>query len=108
MKPKYKRMLTAMVTKVKKTRVRLKKTWSIYILRCKDGSLYTGATNNIERRIGMHNKGTGARYTRSRGPVLLVYHENGMTRPQALVRECAVKSLTKQKKEELVLKGKTK
>ena len=102
---KYKRMLAGMVRKEKKTaKVRRKKNWSVYILRCSDGTLYTGVTNNIQRRLKMHNDGKGARYTRTRGPAVLVYQENSMTRPQALVRECAIKAMPKVKKEKLVHK----
>ncbi len=76
--------------------------WLVYILRCKDGSLYTGVTNNIERRIKMHDNGSASRYTRVRLPVKLIYHQSGMTRSQALIRECAIKKMTKQGKEQLI------
>jgi predicted GIY-YIG superfamily endonuclease len=92
-----------MMVKEKSPRKRVKKNWSVYLLRCADGSLYAGITNDVERRVKMHNAGTGAKYTRARGPVELLYKENGMTRPQALVRECAIKALPKKKKEVLVL-----
>ncbi len=102
MNPKYKRMLEGMARNEKAdSKRRLKRDWSTYILRCQDGSLYTGVTNDIERRLKMHNNGTGARYTRVRRPVELVYQENRMTRSEALIRECAIKAMPKAKKEEL-------
>ncbi len=71
------------------------KDWSVYIVRCSDGTLYTGSTNDIERRLKMHNEGKGARYTSGRGPVQLGYRENGWTKSQAFAREAAIKSLTR-------------
>lgn len=97
MTPKYKRMLAGM------NKRRGKRNWCVYVLRCSDGSLYTGVTNDMDRRLKMHNAGRGARYTRTRGPVVLVYQENSMTRPRALTRECAIKVLPKRKKEDLVI-----
>ena len=76
--------------------------WFLYILRCKDRSLYTGITKDIERRLKMHNDGKGSRYTRTRRPVRLVYQETFSSRTPALVRECALKALPKKKKEALV------
>ena len=76
--------------------------WFVYILRCCDGSLYTGITNNLARRFKMHNDGKASRYTRTRRPVKLLYQETCQSRTQALVRECAVKEFTKKKKEELI------
>jgi predicted GIY-YIG superfamily endonuclease len=105
MNPKYKRMLAGMARREKATpKRRLKRDWSVYVLRCNDGSLYTGVTNDVTRRFKMHSGGTGARYTRVRGPLELVYQENGMTRSQALIRECAIKAMPKPKKEALVKK----
>ena len=78
------------------------KPWFLYILRCSDGTFYTGITNNLERRFKRHNDGTGARYTRTRRPVELIYHEMCAGRTKALVRECAVKSMPRLKKEELI------
>ncbi len=76
----------------------------VYLIRCKDNSLYCGQTNNIENRIREHNesKTKSARYTRGRGPVVLVYTEKVKTLSQALKREHEIKQLTKQKKELLV------
>ena len=79
-----------------------KRVWSVYIVRCSDGTLYTGMTINIKRRLGAHNSGRGARYTRGRRPVRLVYQKNSMTKAQAMTREHAVKSMSKKAKENLV------
>ena len=104
---KYKRMLAGMARKEKAvSRHKLKKIWSVYILRCCDGSLYTGVTKDVQRRLGMHNAGRAAKYTRTRNPVKLVYHENSMTRSQALIRECAIKAWTKIAKEKFVYQNK--
>ena len=72
--------------------------WVVYILRCVDGSLYTGITNDLDRRRQQHNDGTASRYTRSRRPVKLVYQEPHATRSLALKREASVKSLSRQEK----------
>jgi len=74
----------------------------LYILRCGDGSLYTGITNNLPRRLAAHRAGRGARYTRGRGPLTLVYTENLPDKSAALRREIQVKRLTRQQKERLV------
>lgn len=63
----------------------------VYMLRCKDGSLYTGWTNDLEHRLAMHNSGRGAKYTRGRGPLELVYSEELPDKEAALRRECAIK-----------------
>ena len=68
--------------------------WCVYILRCADGSLYTGATNAMERRLAAHESGKGARYTRGRAPLALVYCEPCEDRGEALRREAAIKRLT--------------
>lgn len=70
----------------------------VYMLRCKDGSLYTGWTNNLERRVAMHQQGKGAKYTRGRRPVELVYFEEVADKETALKRECAIKKLTRLQK----------
>ena len=70
----------------------------VYILRCKDGSLYTGGTNDLERRLAMHNSGRGAKYTRGRGPLELVYSEELPDKEAALRRECAIKKLRREQK----------
>jgi predicted GIY-YIG superfamily endonuclease len=76
--------------------------WFVYLLRCVDGSLYTGVSNDVPRRIEKHNAGTASRYTRSRLPVVLVYQEEQPGRSQALKRELAIKDLSRQKKEKLI------
>lgn len=73
-----------------------------YIVRCKDNSLYTGWTNNLEKRIEAHNTGKGAKYTKTRGPVELVYYEQFETKEEAMSREYAIKQMTKKQKEKLV------
>lgn len=69
--------------------------WCVYILRCKDGSLYTGVTNDFAARLSAHRSGKGARYTRGRGPLWPVYCEPCEGRSEALKRERAVKALTR-------------
>jgi putative endonuclease len=76
--------------------------WSLYILECSDGSFYTGVTTDLDRRVREHQDGTASRYTRTRRPVVLVYREECGTRSLALEREWAVKSLSRQRKEELI------
>src|SRR5687767_10521836 len=76
--------------------------WSVYILRCSDGSLYTGASNDVERRLLRHNSGKGGAYTRSRRPVRLAYREDGLTCSAALSREAAIKALTRPQKSALI------
>ncbi|MDZ7686250.1 MAG: GIY-YIG nuclease family protein [Gammaproteobacteria bacterium] len=72
--------------------------WAVYIVRCADDTLYTGATNDVEARMEAHNRGAGARYTRSRRPVTLLYTEYCESRSDALSREHAVKRLTRAEK----------
>jgi putative endonuclease len=69
--------------------------WRVYLLRCVDGSLYAGATNDLDRRLAAHAAGRGARYTRSRLPVALAYQEPARDRSAALRREAALKRLTR-------------
>ena len=73
-----------------------------YILKCSDNSLYTGWTNDIKHRLKMHNEGKGAKYTRARLPVELVYFEEFETKTEALHREIELKKLTRAKKIELI------
>lgn len=75
-----------------------------YIVRCRDGTLYTGWTNNLEKRMEAHNSGKGARYTKSRRPVKLVYYEEFETKEEAMSREYAIKHMKKNKKEMLLEK----
>jgi uncharacterized protein len=80
-----------------------KKSWSVYVVRCKDGSLYTGISNNVALRLKSHNAGKGAKYiTASRRPVELVYLEEGFDVGSALKRENAIKRSGKEEKESLV------
>lgn len=72
-----------------------------YMVRCQDGSLYTGWTNNLEKRVKAHNEGKGAKYTRNRRPVELVYAEMHETKQEAMSREAKIKRFTKKEKEEL-------
>ena len=65
--------------------------WCVYIVRCADGTLYTGATNNLDKRLLAHNKGKGAKYTRTRLPVALVASVGGLSKSQALSLEWHVK-----------------
>ena len=76
--------------------------WFVYIVRCADGSLYTGITNDVGRRCEQHNAGTASRYTRSRLPVALVYQEAQASRSLASKRESAIKALSRQMKESLI------
>lgn len=73
-----------------------------YIVECSDGTYYTGWTNNLENRIATHNAGKGAKYTRSRLPVRLVYYESYETRTEAMRRECQIKKMSRREKELLV------
>lgn len=74
----------------------------VYILKCKDNSLYTGWTNNLEKRINAHNNGCGAKYTRGRGPVKLMYFEVFEDKREAQSREYYIKKLTKEQKLKLI------
>ncbi len=76
--------------------------WFLYILRCRDGSLYTGITTDTNRRLDQHNSGKASRYTRSRLPVKLVYTEKHACESAARKREHAVKRWKRSKKEELI------
>ena len=78
-----------------------------YIVRCSDGTLYTGWTNDLGHRISAHNQGTGAKYTKSRRPVELVYFEEFSTKPEALRREAAIKKMTRAEKLLLISHQKT-
>lgn len=76
--------------------------WTVYILECCDKTLYTGITNNLQNRIRLHRTGKGARYTRGRAPLSLVYSEKCATKSIALKREYAIKHLTREKKDALI------
>ena len=79
-------------------------TWFTYILRCADNSLYTGIALDVEKRLKEHNgiEKNGAKYTQARRPVELVYQESSDSRSEASKRECAIKSLSKAQKEQLI------
>jgi predicted GIY-YIG superfamily endonuclease len=81
------------------------KQWFFYLARCSDGSLYSGITVDPEKRMQMHNAGKGARYTRSRLPVTMVYSEPQPDQSSALKREAVVRKWSRKKKEELVAGG---
>ena len=76
--------------------------WYLYILRCKDNTLYTGITTDVEKRLEAHRSGKGAKYTRGRTPLELVYREQCESHSHALKRELEVKALSRQAKEELI------
>lgn len=73
-----------------------------YIVKCSDGTFYTGWTTNVEKRIEVHNAGKGAKYTKPRRPVELVYHEEFQTKEEAMRREYEIKRMTRRKKEQLI------
>jgi len=111
MHPKYKHMISVMLDrenaveennfKNKKCSEGLDEKWFLYILRCSDGSLYTGITKDLERRFKMHSEGKASRYTRTRRPLKLVYKEACGNHASALVRECQIKEFSKDRKEKL-------
>ena len=76
--------------------------WFVYLLRCGDGTLYTGITKDVGRRCEQHNAGTASRYTRSRLPVALVYQESKASQSLALKREAAIKAMSRLEKESLI------
>ncbi len=82
--------------------------WYLYILRCGDGSLYTGITTDVERRLSVHRSGKGAKYTRGRGPLELVYREECGAHSAALKREWEIKHLSREQKLRLLKAGEPK
>jgi putative endonuclease len=80
----------------------VKNEWYFYIVECRDGSFYSGITNDLEGRVKEHNKGTGAKYTYSRRPVTLVYSEKCGNVSEARKREVQIKGWSRQKKEQLI------
>lgn len=76
-----------------------------YILECKDETLYTGWTNRLEKRLAAHNEGRGAKYTKSRRPVKLVYYETFPTKEEAMRREYEIKRMTRKEKKALIAAG---
>ncbi len=85
----------------------MEKQWSLYILECRDGTLYTGITCDVEQRFKAHQHGKGAKYTRGRGPLILRYQEVCGTHSDALRREVQVKRMKKQDKLQLMKNPKT-
>ncbi len=83
----------------------MEKQWVVYILECRDGTLYTGITDRLEHRLKAHNEGTGAKYTRGRGPVKLLWQEQCPDHSYALRREIQIKQFTRAEK--LRLSGET-
>lgn len=77
------------------------KYW-VYILKCKDGTLYTGSTDNLEKRLELHRSGKGAKYTRGRSPLVLSYQEECPSRSAALKREAAIKKMSRTEKLNLI------
>lgn len=73
-----------------------------YIVKCSDGSLYTGWTNDLEKRIRAHNDGKGAKYTKSRRPVVLAYYEEFQTKEEAMRREWEIKQLDREQKMKMI------
>jgi predicted GIY-YIG superfamily endonuclease len=98
MEPKYLKMLQNM----KKGG---EKVWNLYILRCGDGTLYTGVAKDVQARLQKHQRGKGAAYTRTHQPVQLIYQEQNMTRSEALIREAQIKRLPRTSKEKLIDEG---
>ena len=80
----------------------MEKQWVLYILECGDGTLYTGITDDLERRLKAHSAGKGAKYTRGRGPLTLRYQESCASHGDALRREIAVKRLSRAEKQKLI------
>ena len=76
--------------------------WCVYIVKCSDGTFYTGVSNNLKARIKKHNSGEGAKYTQSRRPVELVYKEKSLDRSHSLKREIEIKKLKRSEKLELI------
>ena len=74
-----------------------------YVVRCADGTFYTGWTTCLERRLAAHNRGTGAQFTRTRRPVTLYYYETWATKSEAMRREWEIKQLSRKEKEKLIL-----
>lgn len=81
----------------------MEKEWTVYILECRDGTLYTGITDDLERRLRAHESGRGAKYTRGRGPFRVRYLEKAPDKAAALKREHGLKGLRKQEKLALIL-----
>lgn len=98
----YIRMLSGMQRKQKAAGRKRAEKWFLYMLKCADQSLYTGIAKDVEKRFKVHSSGKGARYTRTRLPLEIVYRETCQSRTDALVRELKVKKMTAKKKHGLV------
>ncbi len=99
-------MLSLLVmTKSPATEQKTPASWHVYVVRCADDTLYTGVSTNVPDRVATHNSGRGAKYTRARLPVTLVYSEAARDRSTAQQREHAIKKLPVLKKQELIKKG---
>ena len=83
----------------------LERSWQLYLLRCGDGTLYTGIALDAQKRLLAHQKGKGAKYTRGRGPLKLVYTETCANHSDALKRELEIKAMTREQKEALIETG---
>ena len=83
----------------------MEKCWYLYILRCGDGSLYTGITVDVKKRLEAHRCGKGAKYTRGRGPLELMYSEKCGNHSDALKRELEIKALTREEKQKLIMQN---
>jgi len=83
----------------------MKIAWFVYVLRCADGTLYTGATNDLQRRCRQHNAGRASRYTRGRTPVTLIYWQRFSSRSLAQRREAEIKALSRRQKEAILQKA---
>ena len=92
---KYLRMIQGM-------KRRGRKDWTVYILRCGDGSLYTGIAKDVKARVKQGSEGRGSAYTRSHLPVTLLYQQDGLTHSKALIREAQIKAMPRSKKEEII------
>ena len=87
---------------VAKKRKKKTSAWVLYVLKCRDNTLYTGITNDVSRRVYQHNNGTASRYTRSRLPVKLIFSEPCRNRSQALKKEYGMKQLSRKEKIEYI------
>lgn len=83
----------------------MERPWQLYLLRCGDGTLYTGIALDAQKRLLVHQKGKGAKYTRGRGPLKLVYTETCANHSDALKRELEIKAMTRSQKEALIETG---
>ena len=83
----------------------MERPWQLYLLRCGDGTLYTGIALDAQKRLLAHQRGKGAKYTRGRGPLKLVYTETCVNHSDALKRELEIKAMTREQKEALIETG---